>query len=334
MVHAELVENDDEESVSRSRKLGWVDARELSLEQWLAYLRLPVRRRPDAFEDYRFPTARHRAGFIASIHDRPDSDIRLLLRNFLLEGGSLGIDKGRVDYVTRSISTREELDKLYDENEYFRRLLNQKRHTWEGMTWIIDLIPDFPAAAVEAIKAYDLAHYFLLPDGRCDGFADAIDIIRAKYLEVITPANLADTIAPREFEFLVAAFYIASNYDVRVTPQTRDGGCDVIATKESRASTERLLVECKCGRTVIGVPVVRKLLGTLYLPHATRGVLVTTSHFSAAAVEFAKSSARIDLVDHGELCRRLNEAFGPNWSTRISGIIVSAQAILGRKQGS
>jgi restriction system protein len=322
----------DKELMSRSRKIGWVDAQELSLEDWLAYLRLPEERRPEAFEGYRFPTAQHRDAFIAGIHDRPDSDIRLLLRDFLLVGGSLGIDEGRLSDFTRNVSTKEEFEKLFEENEYFRRLMNRKRHTWEGMTWIIDLIPDFPTAAIQAIRAYDLAHYFLLPDGRCDGLADAVDIIRAKYLEVITPENLADTIAPRDFEFLVAAFYIASKYDVRVTPQTRDGGCDIVATKESRASTERLLVECKCGRSVIGVKVARDFLGALYLPHATRGVLVTTSRFSPAAVEFAKGTARIDLVDHTELCRRFNDTFGPRWPARISGIIVSAQAKLGKKQ--
>jgi restriction system protein len=318
--------------MSRSRKTGWVDARKLSLEDWLVYLRLPEQRRPEAFEDYRFPTAQHRDAFIAGIHDRPDADIRLLLRNFLLAGGSLGVDRWRLSDIIRDISTKEEFEKLLEENEYYRRLINRKRHTWEGMTWIIDLIPNFPTAAIQAIRAYDLAHYFLLPDGRCDGLADAIDIIRAKYLEAITAENLADTIAPRDFEFLVAAYYIASKYDVRVTPQTRDGGHDIVATKESRASTERLLVECKCGRAVIGVKVARDFLGALYLPHATRGVLVTTSRFSPAAVEFAKSTARVDLVDHAELCRRFNETFGPKWPARVTSIIVSAQAKLGKKQ--
>jgi restriction system protein len=309
-----------------------VDARTLSLDEWLGYLRLPEQRRPLALENYRFPTAKLREEFIEGIGDRPDSDIRLLLRNFLLEGGSLGIDQGRMESFTRNLSTREELDKLYEENEYYRRLINRKRHTWEGMTWIIDLIPNFPTAAIEAIEAYNLAHYFLLPDGRCHGLEDAIDIIRAKYLEAITADNLADTVAPRDFEFLVAAYYIACRYNVRVTPQTRDGGHDIVAVKEARGSMERLLVECKCGRTVIGAPVVRQLLGALVRPQATRGVLVTTSRFSADAIVEAKSTARIDLVDHAELCKRFNELWGPNWPTRISSTVVSTKASLGKKQ--
>lgn len=318
--------------MGRSRKVAWIDAQKLSLEDWPAYLRLPERRQPEGFEGYRFPTKQHRESFIAGIRARPDSDIRLLLRNFLLEGGSLGIDEGRIDDFTRNISTKEELDKLYEENEYFRRLMHQKRHTWEGITWIIDLIPNFPTAAIEAIEAYNLAHYFLLPDGRCDGLADAIDVIRAKYLEAITEANLADAITPRDFEFLVAAYYVATQHQVRVTPQTRDGGHDIVATKESRASTERLLVECKCGRAVVGVQVARQLLGALYLPNATRGVLVTTSRFSPDAIEFAKGTARIDLVDQAELSRRFNVTFGPNWPTRISGMIISAKATLAKNQ--
>jgi hypothetical protein len=51
--------------MSPSRKIGWVDVRKLSLEDWLAYLRRPEERRPEAFEDYRFPTAQHRDAFVA-----------------------------------------------------------------------------------------------------------------------------------------------------------------------------------------------------------------------------------------------------------------------------
>src|SRR2546426_128767 len=82
---------------------------ELSLEDWLTYLRLPERRRPEAFEGYRFLTAQHRDAFVAGIHSCPDSDIRLLLRNFLLVGGSLGIDDERLSGFMRSVSTKEGL---------------------------------------------------------------------------------------------------------------------------------------------------------------------------------------------------------------------------------
>ncbi|MGN8659943.1 restriction endonuclease [Catenibacterium mitsuokai] len=37
---------------------------------------------------------------------------------------------------------------------------------------------------------------------------------------------------PREFEKLVAEFFSQQDYNVEITPATRDGGCDIIATKE------------------------------------------------------------------------------------------------------
>jgi hypothetical protein len=104
------------------------------------------------------------------------------------------------------------------------------------------------ATAIDAIEAYNLAHYYLLPDGRCDGLSDAVAVIRAKYIEAITEDNLANTLDARDFEFLVAALYLMSGYKVEVTQQTRDGGHDVLATKEERGSIERILVECKCTR--------------------------------------------------------------------------------------
>lgn len=39
-------------------------------------------------------------------------------------------------------------------------------------------------------------------------------------------------ITPREFEKLVAEFFSQQDYNVEITPATRDGGCDIIATKE------------------------------------------------------------------------------------------------------
>ncbi|WP_371135632.1 restriction endonuclease [Reyranella sp.] len=152
--------------------------------------------------------------------------------------------------------------------------------------------------------------------------------IRAKYLEAITEQNLAETLSPREFEFLIGALYSSLGYDVHVTQQTRDGGHDIMATKESSRSTERLLIECKCTRSPVRVGVVRQLMGTLDVYNATSGVLVTTSQFTTAAYKFAKDTARLELIDHAELCRRFNSRFGPNWTVRTSQIITGVRADL------
>jgi restriction system protein len=297
-----------------------------SLEEWLTNLALPEKKRTPLFAGFRFPTDRNRDEYIASIKNRSDKDIRFLLRHFLLEGGSLGIDQGRME----SYSSRKDFQSLYESSEYIRRLMNQRLETWEGMTWILDLLPHHPATAIAAIEAYNLAHYYLLPDGRCHGLSDAVAVIRAKYIEPITEDNLAETVEPRDFEFLVAALYLMSDYKVEVTRQTRDGGHDIIATKDERGFIERILVECKCTRSPVPVAVARSLVGTLDEFHATRGVLVTTSAFTAPTVAFAKKLARIELIDHPELCRRFNAVLGPSWTSRVSAIVTEVKARLGR----
>jgi restriction system protein len=232
-------------------------------------------------------------------------------------GGNLGADGERMLHYFGLPN----FTKLFEEKEYVRRLINQTRHTWEGMSWIIDLLPRYPAQAIEAISAYDLAHFFILPDGRVHGLADAVDIIRAKYLEAITEENLASTVSPIDFEYLVAAYYSYVGYNVRVTRQTRDGGHDIIASRESNSGTERLLVECKCSTVPIPVTTIRQLGGVLAEFTATGGVLVTTSRFTVPGYQYAKRTARIQLIDHGELCRRLNSAFGPSWTLDVARIV-------------
>lgn len=58
------------------------------------------------------------------------------------------------------------------------------------------------------------------------------------------PESLYD-LSPREFEELVAAVFERNGYSVTLTPATRDGGCDVIATKNTDGIPIMLLIECK-----------------------------------------------------------------------------------------
>jgi restriction system protein len=306
----------------KKQKPARVDAQKLSLSEWLAFMRLQDDQQPEAFENYCFPTDDHREEYLQTIGQHSDSDIRILLRQFLPTGGGLGIDRGRMLEFAR----RDDFQQIYETIEYVRRLFNQTRHTWEGMSWVIDLLPDFPARAIEAISSYDLAHMQFLPDGKSHGLADAIDVIRAKYLEAITEQNLAATINPRDFEFLIAALYSARQYEVSVTRQSRDGGHDILAIRDTKSANERLLIECKCALYPIAVTTVRQLRGTLEEFNATSGVLVTTSRFTSPAYQFAKKSARIQLLDHDELCKQMNFTFGPKWVSRTDRIVRSGMA--------
>ena len=97
-----------------------------------------------------------------------------------------------------------------------------------------------------------------------------------------TPDDLK-TINRRLFE-VVAEIFHKLGFEVELTRQTRDGGKDIIAISR-RPFGLRFLIECK--RPNPGNPVrvaaVRELLFVKGKENATKGILVTTTRFTADA---------------------------------------------------
>ena len=113
-------------------------------------------------------------------------------------------------------------------------------------------------------------------------------------------------LSPLEFEDLVARLHIALGYAVRQTPQTRDGGIDVVAVRDHPTGREKLAIQCKRQEKPVGRPELQKLLGVVAAdPSFSAGVLVTTSTFSVDARQFAEQNARLKLVDKNTLARLL-----------------------------
>ena len=65
-----------------------------------------------------------------------------------------------------------------------------------------------------------------------------------------------------------------------------------------------MVVQCKRYSHVIGSNIVRELYGSVEHEQASKGILITTSHFSPDAVKWADGK-RIELVDR----KRLDELF-------------------------
>jgi restriction system protein len=89
----------------------------------------------------------------------------------------------------------------------------------------------------------------------------------------------------REYEELVAELLNDMGYDVTLTPATRDGGKDILASFKTDCGEFLCLVEAKHYRQdrKIGVSLVRELYGTLCDYQANSGMLVTTSSYSKDA---------------------------------------------------
>ena len=115
-------------------------------------------------------------------------------------------------------------------------------------------------------------------------------------------------ISPRRFEELVAFGLEKSGFDeVRLTPQTRDGGFDIEAFRY-RPIRERLLVECKryAASRKVGRPTLDALLGVLHREKANQALLATTSSFSKEALGLLKDEQwRLQGMDLDDLLKFL-----------------------------
>lgn len=68
----------------------------------------------------------------------------------------------------------------------------------------------------------------------------------------------------------------------------RDGGVDCIAYDNRPIFGSKIIIQAKRYRNVVGVSAVRDLYGSVMNEGASKGILVTTSHYGKAAYGFAK----------------------------------------------
>jgi HJR/Mrr/RecB family endonuclease len=112
---------------------------------------------------------------------------------------------------------------------------------------------------------------------------------QAFQLAMQDPSSLA-AMPYRAFEELVGEVYRRLGYAIELTHSSRDGGKDIIATKEMKGiSPARLIIECKrCSPSeTVGVEAVEELYSVHMQEGSTHAVLVTTGTLSRGARVFA-----------------------------------------------
>lgn len=309
-------------------------ARTMPLEEWLRI----ILNSPNDKEviDYQFPTDEHQREYIQNIEKRSEEDVCRILEKLLIPSGGLGIDQSRVDFLER---TKEEDPERYEglmRNRYYQRVFNyyhglSKDLPWEGITWVLDLLPHSPKDALEGLNAYLAAHCLFLPDGRLSGMFDAAEIIRAKFIGL--PGTNSEkirfllTLDWRKFECLVERLYSSMGYETQLTPPRRDGGRDVIATKRLTGSLEHSRIECKLYREEpVGLGIVQRLLGVVSGEKVNKGVVVTTSRFTKPARKYAAENPRLELIGGDQLVLLMNEHLGPSWPLHIERLVAESEA--------
>ncbi|MBN8283565.1 MAG: restriction endonuclease [Zoogloea sp.] len=117
--------------------------------------------------------------------------------------------------------------------------------------------------------------------------------------------ELLYSLPPRKFEELIASVFHKNGFDVELTPETRDGGIDIIAVQRDDLCGGSLnLIECKryLPHNTVGIGVVQRLYGVVEQHKATKGIIVTTSSFTKDAKEAAEfSKHRLVLNDYSNL---------------------------------
>jgi restriction endonuclease Mrr len=97
-------------------------------------------------------------------------------------------------------------------------------------------------------------------------------------------------LASRQFEELVCALLSDMGYEAKLTPETRDGGRDIIAVAKTSIGELLTIVECKRYRAEnpVSVSEIRSFLFTVReSDRASCGMFATTSYFSRDAANLA-----------------------------------------------
>ena len=121
-------------------------------------------------------------------------------------------------------------------------------------------------------------------------------------------ANLAN-LSGVEFEQLIATLLRNLGFTAEMTKATGDGGIDIEAMLDRPIVGGRYLIQCKrfAAETLVGSPTVREFYGALVADRkAVKGILITTSDFSAQAREFARALP-VELIGGADLAKMLAE---------------------------
>ncbi|PAU59593.1 restriction endonuclease [Pseudomonas indica] len=123
-------------------------------------------------------------------------------------------------------------------------------------------------------------------------------------LREATAADLLDNllqVSPNRFEVIVldvlhSLGYGASRHDLQRVGGSGDGGIDGVISLD-KLGLEKVYVQAKRWQGTVGRPELQAFYGALAGQKAKRGVFITTSGFTAQAVDFARSVEGIVLVD-------------------------------------
>lgn len=183
--------------------------------------------------------------------------------------------------------------------EYPEGAYNNQQKESKGCSFISEPV-------VDIVYRYD----FDYPYDVEDDLYDIVSNVERNIDKIVNDPNRVYELSASEFEELVAEVFRKKDFDVIITPKTRDGGKDIIASYNMNGLPCMLIIECKKyarGRKV-GVRIVRELYGIQQKEHYGKAVIVTSSSFSKDARRFADDLRdMMILVDFKQLMEMLDD---------------------------
>ncbi|HAK41722.1 MAG TPA: restriction endonuclease [Clostridium sp.] len=214
-------------------------------------------------------------------------------------------------------NSKKYIQKIKD-NESLNRM-QAEFYAWEGLTWVVGLLPNDPYKAIEALKLYLKSEVAILPDDRIIGIEQCIQIILAKFIQFERPVQELLKLKPREFERLINELYKNMGYKTILTKATRDGGKDIIADIDKVDGNERLYIECKLyNKSKLTRRDVGYFVNTILNDKVNRGVIFCTGYVSEKVKDYDR---RVQILTYEEINILLNAYLGLNWVDNIKNIV-------------
>ncbi|MDB2123707.1 restriction endonuclease [Clostridium paraputrificum] len=295
--------------------------------QWFTLLKMNT----NVYPRYRVPYSEWVDEYINEINNKSEDEVKELIR-YLLAPFTREADMMNYEYfdVLPKVINNKDLPKDMIEGyqkmaegfihiEKYRRI-ERGQDAWEGLTWILQMLPFRPYKAIKALNSYLDAEIMYMPDDRIIGIEQCISIIEAKF--IYTNVGLEKHIlnlSPREFELLIGSLYRHLGYEVEVTKATRDGGKDIIARIKREDGNEIVYAECKLYKTSELTPEkVNALFGVICIDNINRGVIFCTGYVSN---KLKKANPRIQIWTLENIITLLNAHLGSDWSKRLNILI-------------
>jgi len=124
------------------------------------------------------------------------------------------------------------------------------------------------------------------------------------------PEKLFTEISSDKFEELIADILKDFGFQVELTKATRDGGKDIYAYLKNVVGSFLMYVECKRWAPThhVGIEIVQRMYGVQQAHKANKSMIVTTSYFTAPAIEESKLYENLmALSDYDTLVSWLNK---------------------------